>query len=187
LATAQEATPAAGEVVDPSECQVGPRSVESIQQLVGTPPAGGVEATPEGMVIAELTGEEADEATVEAVTATYRELVACLNAGDFLRIYALYTDDYVFRHFAERAQDLEQLQATPSPNSEQPTALVGVSNVRVIEDDRVAARVETHDPRLDGNIVIDAILAQVGDRFLIDVETVAEAPTDDAAEATPAS
>src|SRR3954449_9308052 len=34
--TAQNATPAAGEVIDPAECQVEPRTVEEIQQLVGT-------------------------------------------------------------------------------------------------------------------------------------------------------
>ena len=33
---AQNATPAAGEVIDPSECQVEPRAIEEIQQLVGT-------------------------------------------------------------------------------------------------------------------------------------------------------
>ena len=49
-------------------------------------------------------GEDADEATVQAVTQTYRELVACLNAGEFLRVYALYTDDYLRRTLADVAQ-----------------------------------------------------------------------------------
>ena len=33
---AQDATPAAGEVIDPAECQVEPRAIEEIQELVGT-------------------------------------------------------------------------------------------------------------------------------------------------------
>ena len=48
-----------------------------------------------------MEGEDADEATIQAVTQTYRELVACLNAGQFLRVYALYTDDYLRRTLAD--------------------------------------------------------------------------------------
>ena len=93
---AQDATPAAGEVIDPAECQVEPRAIEEIEQLVGT--AGeGADATPDAAQAGSMEGEDADEATVQAVTQTYRELVACLNAGEFLRIYALYTDDYLRR------------------------------------------------------------------------------------------
>ena len=171
---AQDATPA-GEVIDPAQCQVEPRTVEDIEQLIGAA-AEGAEATPGAAGAGAMEGEDADEATVEAVTATYRELVACLNAGEYLRVYALYTDDYVSRYFAESGQTLEQLQATPSPDQQQGTALVGVSNVRQLEGDRVAARVETADPTAGGTIVIDAVLVREGDRYLIDDETVADAP-----------
>ena len=173
---AQEATPPVGEVIAAEECQVGPREVGSIEQLVGTPAAGGAEASPAPGEIGALEGEPADEATVEAVTATYRELVACLNAGDYLRIYALYTDGYLQRTLAERGEDLSQLVATPSPDQPQNTALVGVANVRLLDDGRVAARVETFDPTVDGTIVTDAVLVQSGERFLIDAEAVADAP-----------
>jgi plastocyanin len=170
---AQDATPA-GEVIDPAECQVEPRAAEEIEQLIGGA-AAGAEATP-GAAEAAAQGEEADEATVTAVTATYRELVACLNAGEFLRVYALYTEDYVRRYFAETGQTLEQLQATPAPDQQQGTALVGVSDVRQLEGGRVGARVETADPTVEGTIVINAVLVQEGDRYLIDDETVVDAP-----------
>ncbi len=176
-AAAQEATPPAGEIVAAEECQVGPRTIESIEQLVGTPTAGGAAATPDLAEIGALTGEAADQATVEAVTATYRELVGCLNAGDYLRIYALYTDDYVRRTLAEGEADLARLRATPTPDEEQQTALVGVGNVRRLEGGRVAARVETADPAVAGTVVTDAILVETGDRYLIDAETVVDAPT----------
>ena len=174
VVVAQDATPA-GEAVDPAECQVEPRAVEDIEQLTNAS-AEGAEATPDAAEAGAIEGEDADEATVEAVTATYRELVACLNAGEYLRVYALYTDDYVRRNLAESGQTLEQLQATPSPDQQQTTALVGVSDVRQIDGDRVAARVETADPSAEGTIAIDAILVRQDDRYLIDDETVVDAP-----------
>ena len=96
---AQDATPA-GEAIDPGQCQVEPRAAEDIEQLVGGT-AEGAEATPDAGQAGAMEGEAADEATVQAVTDTYRELIACLNAGEYLRVYALYTDDYVRRYFAE--------------------------------------------------------------------------------------
>jgi plastocyanin len=182
---AQDATPA-GEVIDPAQCQVEPRAVEDIEQLL-TASAEGAEATPDAAQAGATEGEDADEATVEAVTATYRELVACLNAGEYLRVYALYTDDYVQRYLAESGQTVEQLQATPSPDQQQATALVGVSDVRQIEGDRVAARVETADPTVEGTIVIDAILVRQDDRYLIDDETVVDAPQQGTPEAADAA
>src|SRR5829696_1204798 len=120
---AQDATPAAGEVIDPAECLVEPRTTEELQQLVGTA-SEETEATPGAADAGSMQGEDADEATVQAVTQTYRELVACLNAGEFLRIYALYTNDYLRRTLADSGMDLQQLQATPAPDQRETTALV---------------------------------------------------------------
>ena len=179
--TAQDATPAAGEVVDPAECQVEPRAIEEIEQLVGT--AGeGEEATPGAAQAGLMQGEEADEATVQAVTQTYRELVACLNAGEFLRVYALYTDDYLRRTLADSGMNLEQLQATPVPDQREATALVGVSEVRQVAGGQVTARVETTSSPEGVSTVIQAVLEPVEDRLLIADETVV-----DAAAATPAA
>ena len=179
--TAQDATPAAGEVVDPAVCQVEPRAIEEIEELVGT--AGeGEEATPGAAQAGSMQGEEADEATVQAVTQTYRELVACLNAGEFLRVYALYTDDYLRRTFADSGMNLEQLQATPAPDQREATALVGVSEVRQVAGGQVTARVETTSSPEGVATVIQGILEPVEDRLLIADETVV-----DAAAATPAA
>jgi plastocyanin len=176
---AQEATPAAGEVVDPAECQVEPRAVEEIEQLIGE--AGeATEATPGAADAGSMEGEDADEATVQAVTQTYRELVACLNAGEFLRIYALYTDDYLRRTLADSGMDLQQLQATPAPDQREATALVGVSDVRQLAGGQVTARVETTSSPEGTASVIQGVLEQVDDRYLIADETVV-----DAAAATP--
>lgn len=186
---AQDATPPTGEVIDPAECQIEPRTVESIAQLAGAPAAEG-QGTPAISEGDEPIGEEADQATIDAVTATYRELVACLNAADFLRAYALYSDDYLRRTLAGSGFDPAQFEATPAPSEEQQrTSLVEVSEVRQLEGDRVAARVGTSNPTIEGNVVVDAILVRDGDRFLIDDETVVDAPADatPGAAATPAA
>ena len=114
-----------------------------------TPAAASAAATPDVAEVDRITSEPIDEArnavapadndTVEAVTATYRELVACLNAGDFVRVYALYTDDYLRRHFAEGARQLENFQATPMPEDER-IGLISVASVQLLDDDRVVAR-----------------------------------------------
>jgi plastocyanin len=185
---AQDATPAAGEVVDPAECQVEPRSTEEIQQLIGTA-SEGAEATPGAAQAGSMQGEDADEATVQAVTQTYRELVACLNAGDFLRVYALYTDDYLRRTLADSGMDLEQMQATPAPDRRETTALVGVSDVRQLAGGQVTARVETTSSPEGVTTVVQSVLEPVDDRLLIADETVidAAAATPQSAGATPAA
>ena len=186
--TAQDATPAAGEVIDPAECQVEPRAIEEIQQLVGT--AGEeADATPDAAQAGSMEGEDADEATVQAVTQTYRELVACLNAGEFLRVYALYTDDYLRRTLADSGIDPAQFQATPAPEQRETTALVGVSEVRQIAGGQVTARVETTSSPEGAASVIQSVLEPVEDRLLIADETVVEAATatPGAAGATPAA
>jgi plastocyanin len=185
---AQDATPAAGEVVDPAECQVEPRTVEELQQLVGTA-SEGAEATPGAAQAGSMEGEDADEATVQAVNQTYREVVACLNAGEFLRVYALYTDDYLRRTLANSGIDLEQIQATPAPDRQETTALVGVSDVRQLAGGQVTARVETTSSPEGVATVIQSVLEPVEDRLLIADETVvdAAAATPESAGATPAA
>jgi uncharacterized cupredoxin-like copper-binding protein len=185
---AQDATPAAGEVIDPAECQVEPRTIEELQQLVGTANEG-TEATPGAAQAGSMEGEDADEATVQKVTQTYRELVACLNAGQFLRVYALYTDDYLRRTLADNGIDLEQFQATPAPDQQESTALVGVSDVRQLAGGQVTVRVETTSSPEGVTTVIQSVLEPVGDRLLIADEIVvdATAATPESAGATPAA
>jgi uncharacterized cupredoxin-like copper-binding protein len=171
---AQNATPAAGEVIDPAECQVEPRAIEEIEQLVGTA-SEGADATPDAAQAGAMEGEDADEATVQAVTQTYRELVACLNGGEFSRVYALYTDDYLRRTLNRSGIDLAQIQATPAPDRQEMTALAGVSEVRQLAGGRVAARVETISVPDGVSSVIQAVLEPVDDRLLIADETVVDA------------
>ena len=152
--------PRAGEVIDPAECQVEPRPIEEIEQLIGTA-SEEADATPDAAQAGSMEGEDADEATVQAVTQTYRELVACLNAGGSC-IYALYTDDYLRRTLADSGMDL-QLQATPAPDRQETTALVGVSEVRQLAGGRVAVRVETTSSPEGTASAVQSVLETVED------------------------
>ena len=176
---AQGATPAAGDVVHPAECPVHPRTPEFFQQLAATP--GADQATPGGTVagsptaFAQPQGEPADQATVDAVTATYRELVACLNAGDYLRAYALYTDDYLRRNLNQ--EGIERLQATPVPIAESTRiGFGGLRDVVMLPDGRVGALATVTSPAAGGAVTTYTVFAQVGERWLIDEETAVDAP-----------
>ena len=91
-ALAQEASPAAGAAA----CTTEPRDVE---ELVGFyfDPQGTPLATPAATTVdteAELPqGEAVDPAVEEAVNATVVELIACFDAGQYARAFALMTDD----------------------------------------------------------------------------------------------
>jgi plastocyanin len=166
---AQDAATPAG-AAGAAECQVERRPIEELKQLVGTP--GAAEGTASTNPLASGTptnGEPADQATVDAVTATYGTLVACLNSGDYLRVYALYTDDYLQRTLGHGQLDFAQLEATPVAPTQGPTKLVAVRDVRTLPDDRVSAQIETSDPT-GGNVVFDAVLVPVDNRYLINAE-----------------
>jgi hypothetical protein len=174
---AQPASPAAGEVIDPAECQVEPLSDEFLARLAGTPvseasPTTEVAGSPAPFTAPE--GEPAGEAEIEAVTATMREVVACLNAGDYRRAYALYTENYLLRVFAGQSADLSQ--STPVPNEAvMQNALVGVTDVILLEDGRIGARIELATGPDALEVLLYSVFAQVDDRWLIDEETALDA------------
>ena len=184
---AQEATPAPaislGEVLDPAECQVEARSADDLLALwyqendAGTP----VLATPVADADMELTsvpvplGEPADAETVEAVTATVREVLACFNAGDFPRALSLFTDPLVQQFGPEPGQSPEDaiafLEATPEPAPrEQRVTLLAVTDVSVMADGRVGAFVISDDPSgpPEGVETELIVFVEEGGRWLVD-------------------
>jgi hypothetical protein len=175
IATAQPASPGArGNVPDPSECTVAPRSVDELRRLfeavAAATPASGAAATPTAFV-PPTGGTPADAATVAAVTDTLREIIACVNAGDIPRAFALQTDNKLRGDFAQdvsqgvTADQLVQYVAVASPVPAQNwVAVPTLSDVRVLDDGRVTARVFSQD---QGNAF--AIFVKQGDRWLLDV------------------
>ncbi len=138
----------------PEDCTVAPRTLEEIGALAG----GSAGEEPPNAT--ESGGELVGEATRAEVAATARELVACSNAGDILRRLALYSDDrlsYAYPEGPTRA--LETIAETPLPLSlAERVALLGVEDVRQLEDGRISARVlvdnpanHSHDPNIPVN------------------------------------
>jgi hypothetical protein len=149
-AGAQAGTPAAGlDVPDPAECTVEPRSEDELRALfrevAATPlptslDTGSTPATPP-------PGTPADAQTVAEITATWRQYLACLSAGDQARMFALLSDAMVRRQFVVDiafgvTEDalFEFLAATPVPlPPDQSVPILPFDDVRVLSDGRVAA------------------------------------------------
>ncbi|HEX2281636.1 MAG TPA: hypothetical protein VHG52_07730, partial [Thermomicrobiales bacterium] len=114
-AVAQTATPAAYPVApDPSECVIEPTPVEEIGAILGTPVAEtGDSATP----FVPPVGAPTDAETSAEVVATLRQVFACANAGDPLRVSSLFTDDFVRGFFGSvpRENLLDFLAIPPQP------------------------------------------------------------------------
>jgi hypothetical protein len=146
-ATAQEATPAAGEVVPPEECTTPARPATFLADLIATPAA----LVPMTTVTALPEGTEPDEQIRQEITAVVRQLIACSNTGDLLRALTLYGDDYLRRALnstgeltAEAALEIVAPFATPlAIPAEQYIRLVEIRDMRVLADGRVAAVVVT--------------------------------------------
>jgi hypothetical protein len=173
-AGAQDATPAAYPLTpDPADCRVQPRSLESVIAAVGTPAAGEPTAPASPTPFVQPRGEPADAATSEAVVATVREVFACANAGDFLRIFALYTDDYL-RVFLAGTPLNEEVTAlfiatpVPLPEAER-RIIIRIEDVQILPDGRAGVVVvldEPADPRTEEPDYV--FLERVGDRWLVD-------------------
>lgn len=158
---------------NPAECAVKPRTIAEMRRLAAgpaTPPAvppiiGPRPYTPP-------SGTPADAATVAAVTATMRELYACLNGGNPLAAAALMTPEWIAAQFSSGTTAEAQLRALPATPQPLPPqfriAVRAVRGVRVLPDGRVGAIVEiVLGPR--GGVRDDwVVFAAQGGRWLID-------------------
>ena len=119
-------------------------------------------------------GTPADAATVDGVTATLHEALACLNANDPLRFMALFSDDMVKLFFAMQPMPPEAFpQLVASPVASPPDLWLGylmLHDIRILPDGRVAALSDDYDPTEPpyGVGTDFAIFVKVGDRWQID-------------------
>lgn len=187
-AAAQGSTPAAGAGASCGE--VTPRDAAFFQAVAATPGAAtpqsnaqGAAATPTPFAMPE--GAAADDATVAEITQLYQQLIACLNAGDYLRAYALYSDEYLRRNLGQEA--IADLAATPIPvEASQQSTFGGVLDARVLGDDRLAALISTRNAQA-GELLVFATLRRVDGRLVIDDEQVVEAEITGTPRGTPAT
>ena len=173
-AGAQTSTPATGlEVPTAAECTVKPRSEDELRALFreaeATPvlDSAKVSSTP---AIAP-TGAPADEQTVAEISATWRQFIACLSAGDQARMFAVLSDNLVRRQFVVDiafgvTEDalFDFLSATPVPlPQDQSVPILPFDDVRVLSDGRVAVVGPGELGRGDVRIFV-----KEGDRWLLD-------------------
>lgn len=175
------------DVPRPEECTVaaitpqqmasrGPTSSTTVLPIMPMVAAGATFGS-YGMAVGERPrGEDADSETEAGVTATIRELTACLNDQDIGRHSALFSDDYWRRNNPDRSFDpafnwLPVLDPNqyPSLPSERMKAMPLVADVQRMADGRVSALVVHPD---DGTTVArvqlmtlltdDRLVARVG-------------------------
>lgn len=140
-----------GAVAKEEECSVRPRRTVELVALARAPEGIARSLAVEAPVStpAPPAGEPADPEVAASVTAAARELVACYNAGDLRRIFALYHEDYlylVWGGFAgpnpNRAQ-IDQAIAFVSSPAPQPAGatvdFISVEDVQALPDGTVSA------------------------------------------------
>jgi hypothetical protein len=156
-----------------AECTVEPRPEDELRALfrevAATPIPDIPEASPTPAV--PPPGEPADEQTVAEISATWRQFIACIHAGDQARMFALFSDDMVRRQlyvdiaFGVTEEALfDFLAATPVPLAPDVGALfVPIDDARVLEDGRVAVIGPGEQGRAEVRIFV-----KEGDRWVID-------------------
>lgn len=124
------------------ECQDTPRSQAEIAALAKTP------APTEPTNATETGGVPADRQTTTAITDVAREMVACSNAGDILRRLALYSDNRLrFDYPNGLDSSIKAMASNPLPAAPyERMVLLGVDDVRKLDDGRVSARVRVENP-----------------------------------------
>jgi hypothetical protein len=173
-AGAQAGTPAAvRDVPTTAECAVEPRSKDELRALFreasATPVLDSPGASPTPAIAP--MGAPADEQTIAEVSATWRQFIACISAGDQARMFALFSDDMVRRQFVvDIAFGVTEdalfafLAATPVPlPPDQSVPIPPFDDVRVLSDGRVAVVGPGEQGRGDVRIFV-----REGDRWLLD-------------------
>jgi hypothetical protein len=144
---AQTATPAANSVApDPRECVIEPAPIEEITAVLATPVAETADST---TPFVPLAGAPAGAEMSAGVVAALREVFACANAGDPLRVASLYTDDFLRDFFgAVPREDLLDFLATPPQPlpEDQKRIIVRIGEVQRLPDARAGGIIVLDEP-----------------------------------------
>jgi hypothetical protein len=166
------------------ECQVEPLDLAILPSISGTPAAGGTSTNRMALRVLMAAAVPADDGTADAVRAVVREVIACANAGDFPRLFALLSDAYLARYLVAtplESDALQFLEMEPEPLAhDDQAAIIAIEDVRRLPDGRVIATV-THEAGSVHQSVLVVFVEEHG-RWRLD----AEAPLDPADTPTPA-
>lgn len=99
-------------------CTIEPRSDEAFAALAGTVDPANPEPPRDGGRLHESipSGVPVDAQTADEITHLLADVIACINAGDFLRTIALYSDHLVYARGPLDGATIDALSsATPTP------------------------------------------------------------------------
>jgi hypothetical protein len=140
------------DIPSPRDCTIAPRPEPlfppGVGQRTAATPAPIVTASPAPFSPPE--GETADAETIAAVRATVREAVACRNAGDFLRAYALFTQAMIVSLLGGPASIDVTIRSAiaekspPVPRADR-LAIIAVDDISLLPDGRIGALVTTRN------------------------------------------
>jgi len=162
--------------LEPVTCANKPRPFDQISSLAATPAAPAPERAADGTA--------APDDVVGEITQTVVQAVACANANDVLRSFALFTDRYLGERFgSDHPDDLGSFNAslsrTPvSAATDDELLLLSVDNVMIYDDVTASAMVITENR--NGQLTDELVFTWVDGRWLIDAWTLlAETPAAD--------
>lgn len=144
----------------PGQCTIAPRTIADLERILATATA---HPPPERPKSGDPIGSES--ATGQAVNAVITELFACLNAGDRLRSYALYTDAFLATIL--QPADLESA-ATPSPVDKDDYTRIGAIELHALAGERVLAKVTLDPALIPVQKIFEFILVPVDGQWRID-------------------
>ena len=147
----------------PSTCQTEPVPIERLAALLATP----IASTPLADQV--LEGTPPDDDIAHAVEETILEVFACLNAGEPLRAYGLYTDNYLRAILAHETPETLRSLATPSPaDRDEWTTVLAIRDIRLLDDGRVYATVILDPALIPVEKTFGFFLIEQDGRWLVD-------------------
>ncbi len=169
-----QATPIA-EVIEPKpdECVIEPRKFQTADAATPIAAPSGVLPAPASLP----EGAPASPEDTGAVAAVAREALACRNAGDLRRAYALMTDRFIEGMLGGEAGPAPEVLAMLQNRSERVSRndrleLLSVEDVQSIEDGRIRAEVTSQNASTMFTDILLFAPNDAGDGWLID-ESVA--------------
>ncbi|MGH2613823.1 MAG: hypothetical protein ACRDJC_01165, partial [Thermomicrobiales bacterium] len=145
-----------------------PRSREEIAVLLADPGIATPAATTAGQTLP--TGAPVDVETATAMEKIVRQWLACQNAGEPLRAWALFSDGYLYRLLSRQGlpEGLNTAAATPDPEPDGGADLLQIRGQRVLADGRFGATVTIAYPSVPMPKTFFFYFTEIGDRLVID-------------------
>lgn len=163
------------------DCTVTPRTAGYIAEIITDTDLANATPMADPAAYLKPDGTPADGETLTGVTETVQQLVACVNAGDFLAFLALFSTDALHRYAVDLDLPLDPSdeRLTPVPEAAASLSSASISDAIVLADGRVSILVHIQLPSdtdtAESPFDLQLILIKQDDRWLID-ELVQIAP-----------